>query len=753
MAEVVASIGGAILSKILSLSDDDNNNQFAAEIDDMKRGFAKTLEAKQIEFQESLKQNEEKFSREIQEMNQKYDQNFACIQNEINEINKKNEIFEKETKDRQDKLEKKAQKIKNEQKLYKDKVDKIERDFEQFKTITLLQNKGIYEKSKCEHDKLEKDINYNESQNSEKEKEYNQSLLNKKIESENILEEQKSLISEMRRKNQELSLENEKQKQLKEIEFKNISNNINDQIQKMNKNYLDFEEEKKLEEEKKQNEEKLQKKKDLNNKNMSEKQFKEKSKIKFNQFIEKLKNKIIENNFFDEIFNEYDTKEISTIIQEIISEIDLKQVFDEKTKNFLNLVETIKINPDMNHLNILLLGPTGSGKSTLINVLLELEGEERAEVGDDNNPKTMDFHAYTSNKKKYIRCYDSRGIEKNKDYSLDEFIKNSKNLILKKLQENNPDEFIHIILYCFDGDRFVNEVRDSLYKLMDLYNDDTLPIILVHTRGVQGENEELFDIIAKTLKKENRKIDLIDICAEKDDDFPAFGIDELYKLMVSKVRESVKSACFSSVQNKIRDNFIKVNVDYKNSFKEEFKKIINKELKDIKLNSNINEQKRIYLKIFSHHIFEKILFDNKKKLNENNKNILNNYLNNFFKWILEKSEEYMINFISENSFELISDLLSIQHSINSKYDNKLQIQKNNEEWKDEIDKKLKKELDNVILFNLMKEGSIFIYDEFNKMLLDMLEKEYKEYLQKDNEFITNVTKGKVEEILNRFVFN
>ena len=92
MAEVVASIGGAILSKILSLSDDDNNNQFAAEIDDIKRGFAKTLEAQQIEFQESLKQKEEKFSREIQEMNQKYDQNFVCIQNEINEINKKNEI-------------------------------------------------------------------------------------------------------------------------------------------------------------------------------------------------------------------------------------------------------------------------------------------------------------------------------------------------------------------------------------------------------------------------------------------------------------------------------------------------------------------------------------------------------------------------------------------------------------------------------------------------------------------------------------
>lgn len=92
---------------------------------------------------------------------------------------------------------------------------------------------------------------------------------------------------------------------------------------------------------------------------------------------------------------------------------------------------------------------------------------------------------------------------------------------------------------------------------MDLYNDDTLPIILVHTRGVKGEDDELFEIINKTLEKENGKIDMIDICAEKDDDFPAFGIDELNKLMISKVKESVKSACFS---NKIKDNFIKVNI-------------------------------------------------------------------------------------------------------------------------------------------------------------------------------------------------
>ena len=176
-------------------------------------------------------------------------------------------------------------------------------------------------------------------------------------------------------------------------------------------------------------------------------------------------------------------------------------------------------------------------------------------------------------------------------------------------------------------------------------------------------------------------------------------------------------------------------------------------MKNIKLNSNINEQKKRYLKIFSKNIFEKILFDNKNKLNKECIKFLENYLNIFFKWIIQKSEEYMNNFIRSNSNELISDLLNLQHEINSKYDNKLQIQKNTDEWKEEIDKQLKIELDNVIVFGLMKEGSLFIYDEFNKILLDIMEKKYNEYLQTENEYITNVTKDKVEAILNNFVFS
>lgn len=193
-------------------------------------------------------------------------------------------------------------------------------------------------------------------------------------------------------------------------------------------------------------------------------------------------------------------------------------------------------------------------------------------------------------------------------------------------------------------------------------------------------------------------------------------------------------------------------MEYKNNFKKEFEIIIEKEMKDIKLDSNLKEQKEKYLKIFSN-IFEKILFENKKKIDQNSEHLLEKYLNNFFNWTFQESNDYMINFISENSFELISDLLTIQHNINWTYDNKLSVQKNTEEWKKEIDQALKEKLENYILFSLMKEGSIFIYEKYNEILLNELEKLYKEYLKNENQIINNVTKGKVEEIINNLIFN
>ena len=653
-----ATAGVKLLKSIKDIfSDNDKSNYvLSKDYENMKNNYENKIRDMNIQTNEKIHAMEIKSLNKEKELDKEYERKISNYQNTITEIKFRNEALEREVKEGNEKLQKQIEKNKKQREKYNMEIDKMKKETENLQNIISINNENC-EKQKIKSQELEKNIKELEEESIAKEKKFNDLLISKNKENQEALDIQQSKLLQIKSMNEKQIEENEAEIQKNKIELEKFTKECKEEIEYEQKKFEELEKAKKEEEEEKKKKEEEQKQKDKNNEILAENKFQKEKKHKIQQFLKKLKNKILEKNFFEELLIEYDTKQIFDVINEIIKEVNLDSVFNEKTKSFLNLVETIKVNPEMNHLNILLLGPTGSGKSTLINVLLELEGQERAEVGDDNNPKTMDFHSYTSNKKKYIRCFDSRGIEKNKEYSLDEFIKNSKGLILKKLKENNPDEFIHIILYCFEGDRFINEVRDSLYKLMDLYNDDTLPIILVHTRGVQGEDDELFEIIKKTLERENRKIDMIDICAEKDDDFPAFGIDELNKLMISKVKESVKSACFSSVQNKVKDNFIKVNINYKNSFRKEFEIIIDKEMKNIKLKSNINEQKKEYLKIFSKNVFEKILFDNQQKLNKKCKIILENYLNNFFKWIFEKSENYMINFISQNSYELISDLL------------------------------------------------------------------------------------------------
>lgn len=753
MAEYAVPIITGFFGLLGNIVQNDRNNNEAniqRERENMQRDYNEKINQMDNECNRIIQQKDIEFERQKREIQSEYEAKINIIENEKNQIKYQLDITEKEKREQKETMK---EEIRKTEEKYEKEIKQMKEESEKNEKLN-LEEKRRNEQKELENKKLEDSINILLRQGSEKDFEYNNKFLLMKKEKDSELENQRLEKLKWKEKNDAQMLENEEQIKKNKIEIDNITKKNKEAEKKEKERYKKLEKEKKEEEENKQKKEKMQRQKDENNKKLAEKLFKEKSINIKNQFIEKLKNKILQKNFFAEILDKYNNDEIMRIIEEIINNLDLKKILDEKTKTFLNEAVALEVNPDMNHLNILLLGPTGSGKSTLINVLLELEGKDCAEVGDDNNPKTMDFKAYTSKKKKYIRCFDSRGVEKSKEYDLDEFIKNSKNLILKQLEKNNPDEYIHIILYCFEGNRFIDEVRDSLYKLMDLYNDEKLPIILVHTRGVQGEeDEELLDDIREVLKKENRKIDIINICAQQDDDYPPFGIDELYSLMISKVKQSVKSACFSSVQNKVKDNFIKVNVDYKNNFQQEFEKIVINEMKNIKLNSNINEQKKRYLKIFSKNIFEKILFDNKNKLNKECIKFLENYLNIFFKWIIQKSEEYMNNFIRSNSNELISDLLNLQHEINSKYDNKLQIQKNTDEWKEEIDKQLKIALDNVIVFGLMKEGSLFIYDEFNKILLDIMEKKYNEYLQTENEYITNVTKDKVEAILNNFVFS
>ena len=152
---------------------------------------------------------------------------------------------------------------------------------------------------------------------------------------------------------------------------------------------------------------------------------------------------------FNKDFEEYFKDQIKEIKEQITPDLfQIEPFYIEEISNLINLIteeekyeeklfnevkkivsENAEKNKLVKHLNIILAGPTGAGKSTLINKILNLIGEKaiKTAVGV---PCTMgEPKYYESETVPLLRLADSRGIEKTNyrmkelNESIEKFIK------------------------------------------------------------------------------------------------------------------------------------------------------------------------------------------------------------------------------------------------------------------------------------------------------------------------------------------
>ena len=267
--------------------------------------------------------------------------------------------------------------------------------------------------------------------------------------------------------------------------------------------------------------------------------------------------------FEKELCQNHDFQDIPQITNDIINEIYLNQRIDEfcenkiikKIKDISNDDEKFKIN----HLNILVVGRKGIGKSTLIKYMLELSDDEFDNMNDD----VKDFVPFISNKVKYLKLLRVKGVGYDKECtpkSIKTKIQKYIDATIDDTKNQSINNIIHCIWYCLTDTRFEGEEKSLFKSLQKLYGDNNIPIILVYTKSTD-KNRYLG--MVHDLKKDNIKNDCIEVIAKEMNltrgiKKSAFGKEELEKTTLKKCKEAFKGDMMKIMTQQISKDITKI---------------------------------------------------------------------------------------------------------------------------------------------------------------------------------------------------
>lgn len=205
------------------------------------------------------------------------------------------------------------------------------------------------------------------------------------------------------------------------------------------------------------------------------------------------------------------------------------------------IIEAIKKErASMTKLNVMVLGKTGVGKSTLINNVFN---ESMAETGI-GKPITDSIRKYV--KEDYpLTIYDTPGLELGGENAMDKLLKEVNTVMEDGVKTGDISNAIHCIWYCVSttSHRFEEAEKEFINKFLKETNKYNVPVILVLTQAYSKKE-------AATLKSEIEKenldvVQIIPVLASDysiDEDYvaKAYGLEQLIDVMENSIPQSVR---------------------------------------------------------------------------------------------------------------------------------------------------------------------------------------------------------------------